>query len=118
MRRWCACGSVAAMPCRVTTSTIHYAPKIFRRGFTARIIGASAPPPPSRSPIERATRLISQPVTVGLLVALGEFGLRKAVILRAVRFDLDRPHERGNAAGGRPVHAVRSAVQQAGAIGV
>src|SRR3990172_9500508 len=57
-------------------------------------------------------------ITEAVAEADGEFLRREAVILGAMMRDLDGTDERGDAAGGFPVHAAPQAIEQAGAIGV
>ena len=45
-------------------------------------------------------------------------GARRRVPLGAGLFDFQRPHDRGQSPGGRPVHLASDSMEQSGAIGV
>src|SRR3546814_15894963 len=49
---------------------------------------------------------------------LGKLRIIKALVLRPQMLDLERTHQRGNAAGGGEVHALAAAVNQPGALGI
>src|SRR5574343_2085303 len=53
-----------------------------------------------------------------LAVTLGDCLAARRVVLAAAMGDLDRPHDRRQAAGRRPVQAIGDTVEQAGAIGI
>src|SRR2546427_12312520 len=59
--------------------------------------------------------------TVSIAVAesgvktIGDFGLRRRMVLAALMCNLDRPHQAGEAARGRPIHIIGQTVQHAGA---
>src|SRR6185369_14936279 len=47
---------------------------------------------------------------------VGELIVREALVLRAGMLDLERAHQRGDAADGRPVHAAHDREDEAGAV--